>query len=102
MQIAFSTGSQIDQGSISGVVKHEKDASLNLWKIQNESDLKKFYERYPDYVMDAATDGEYEFNYLSSGEYKIVAVDSTVSGMPILPGRMAYGLSWVKLIAINA
>ena len=101
MQIAFSTGSQIDQGSISGVVKHEKDASLNLWKIQNESDLEKFYERNPDYVMDASTDGEYEFNYLSSGKYKIVAVDRTVSGMPILPGRMAYGLSWVPLIEIN-
>ena len=59
LQVAFSTGPQIDQGLISGLVDYGEDASVNLWKIQNKKDSLTFYERTPDYVIDASSDGNY-------------------------------------------
>ena len=46
IQVAFSTGEKIDQGSISGNVIHSKTASVHLWKIQNEEDIKEFYKQF--------------------------------------------------------
>ena len=102
IQVAFSTGPQIDQGAISGTVQYSKDASLNLWKIQNELDQIKFYERVPDYVIDASSEGHYEFKFLSLGEYRIAAVDRTLSGTPIVSDRFAYGLSWLPIIGLGS
>ena len=100
IQVAFSTGSEIDNGIISGTVQYSKDASLNLWKIQNDNDNLKFYERVPDYVIDASSEGYYEFNFLSSGEYRIAAVDRSVAGVPIILDRFTYGLSWLPTIEL--
>ena len=100
IQVAFSTGSEIDRGIISGTVQYSKDASLNLWKIQNDNDNLKFYERVPDYVIDASSEGYYEFNFLSSGEYRIAAVDRSVAGVPIALDRFTYGLSWLPIIEL--
>ena len=83
VQVAFSTGSKIDQGSILGKIEYFNEASLNLWKVRDSIDYAKFYERKPDYVFDASNNGEYEFKYLSSGEYRLTAVDKRFSGMPI-------------------
>ena len=98
IQVAFSTGPQIDKGLISGSVDYEKDASLNLWKIQNGNDSLAFYKRIPDYVIDASSEGFYEFKFLSPGQYRIAAVDRLFSGTPIVPDRFVYGLSWVLII----
>ena len=101
IQVAFSTGPQIDKGLISGFVDYEKDASLNLWKIQNENDSLDFYKRNPDYVIDASSEGFYEFKFLSQGQYRIAAVDRLVAGTPIIPDRFVYGLSWVSNIELG-
>ena len=101
IQVAFSTGPQIDKGLISGLVDYEKDASLNLWKIQNENDSLDFYKRIPDYVIDASSEGFYEFKFLSPGQYRIAAVDRLVAGTPIIPDRFVYGLSWVSNIELG-
>ena len=101
VQVAFSTGSKIDQGSISGKIEYFNDASLNLWKVRDSIDYTKFYERKPDYVFDASNNGGFEFKYLSSGEYRLTAVDRTVSGMPINLERTKYGLSWLPEIKIS-
>ena len=101
IQVAFSTGPQIDKGLISGLVDYEKDASLNLWKIQNENDSLDFYKRIPDYVIDASSEGFYEFKFLSQGQYRIAAVDRLVAGTPIIPDRFVYGLSWVSNIELG-
>ena len=102
IQVAFATGDKIDQGSISGNVAHSKTASVHLWKIQNEEDLKDFYKRIPDYVIDAADEGDYEFRFLSQGRYKIAAVDQSASGSPISPERMVYGVPGVTYIQIES
>ena len=101
IQVAFSTGPQIDQGLISGLVDYEKDVSVNLWKIQNENDYLTFYERIPDYVIDASSEGLYEFKFLSQGQYRIAAVDRLVAGTPIVPDRFVYGLSWIPIIELG-
>ena len=101
IQVAFSTGPQIDQGLISGLVDYEKDVSVNLWKIQNENDYLTFYERTPDYVIDASSEGLYEFKFLSQGQYRIAAVDRLVAGTPIVPDRFVYGLSWASNIELG-
>ena len=102
IQVAFATGEKIDQGSISGNVSHSKTASVHLWKIQNEEDWKEFYKRIPDYVIDAADEGDYEFRFLSQGSYKITAVDQSASGSPIFPERMTYGVPGVPYIQIES
>ena len=102
IQVAFSTGPQIDKGLISGLVDYEKDASLNLWKIQNGNDSLAFYKRIPDYVIDASSEGFYEFKFLSPGQYRIAAVDRLIAGTPIVPDRFVYGLSWVSNIELGS
>jgi len=94
IQIAFSTGDKIDGASISGKVYYPNLSSVNLWKIKEESDLYQFYKRSPDYVVDTGDSGNYEFKYLSSGTYRLAAVDQSISGLQIIPDRMVYGMSW--------
>ena len=53
IQVAFSTGNKIDQGSISGKIYHSKPSTVHLWKIQDEFDSLEFYNRIPDYAIDA-------------------------------------------------
>ena len=90
IQVAFSTGNKIDQGSISGKIYHSKPSTVQLWKIQDEFDSLEFYNRIPDYAIDASDDGNYEFKFLSPGEYRMAALDQMLSGLVITPGRMIY------------
>ena len=100
-QVAFSTGDKIDDGLISGNVISSKMASVNLWKIKNELDMISFYKRVPDYAIDATDNGNYEFRFLSPGKYKIVAVESSASGLILSPDRMVYGLPSRDFIQIE-
>ena len=101
IQVAFSTGETIATGKISGTVSYHKSSSVQLWKIKNDDDLKLFYQRIPDYVVDASDSGYYEFRYLSNGDYRIVGVDRSASGLQIAPERMIYGLTWEPLIILD-
>ena len=101
IQIAYSTGDSIDQGSIKGKVLYSKKASVNLWKLQDTLDISNYYNRKPDYVIDADDEGEYEFKYLSEGSYKIIAVDQLFAGIPIIQDRIAYGMAWAPEIEIS-
>ena len=101
IQVAFSTGDQIDEGSISGKTYHSKPSTVHLWKIQDEFDSLEFFNRIPDYAIDASDDGNYEFKFLSPGEYRIAAVDQVLSGSAIIPERMTYGLSWISVFDLK-
>ena len=101
IQVAYSTGETIADGTISGTVSYHKPSSVQLWKIKDTDDLKLFYQRIPDYVVDASDSGFYEFRYLSNGDYRIVAVDRSASGLAIVPERMIYGLTWDSLIVLD-
>jgi hypothetical protein len=101
IQVAFTTGDEIDKGEISGTVTYDKTSSVHLWKVQNEKDLTEFYQRIPDYVVDASDSGKYKFRYLSDGNYRLMAVDRSASGLPISSDRMVYGLPWNPLTQIR-
>ena len=101
IQVAFSTGNNIDQGSISCKIYHSKPSTVHLWKIQDEFDSLEFYNRIPDYAIDASDDGNYEFKFLSPGEYRMAALDQMLSGSVITPGRMIYGLSWLDVVELK-
>jgi hypothetical protein len=101
IQVAFATGDKIDEGKVSGSVTYENSSSVHLWKIQNEEDFTEFYQRIPDYVVDASDSGHYEFRFLSDGNYRLVAVDRSATGSAISPERMVYGLSWKSLVQIG-
>ena len=101
LQFAFSTGNKIDQGSIKGKVFYSKIASVELWKLSQNDSIKGFYERSPDYIVDASDSGDFSFNFLSEGNYKILAVDKSIAGLPIIDDNMMYGLSNFDFININ-
>ena len=101
IQVAFSTGDQIDQGSISGQIYYSNSSTVHLWKIKDEFDSLEFYNRIPDYAIDASDEGYYEFKFLSPGRYRIAAVDQMLAGSVIIPERMIYGLSWLNVVELK-
>ena len=101
IQFAFSTGNEIDSGSISGKIYNSNQSSVQLWKIQDELDSIHFFNRIPDYSIDASNNGDYQFSYLSPGNYRLAALDHSFSGMPIIPKKMLYGLYWKHSIKLK-
>ena len=98
MQIAYSTGENIDQGSIKGNFY----SKILCKSLENKRYVRcfKLFNRASDYVIDADDQGEFEFNYLSKGLYKIVAVDQLFAGVPIIQDRIPFGLWWKSEIKI--
>ena len=82
-QIAFSTGSDIDSGTISGHIDSPLGGSLHLWQI-SEDNYETFYQSSPEYVYDASDNGEYAFKYLSKGDYVVALVNKEMSGKTYL------------------
>ena len=101
MQLAFSTGKEIDRSEISGKIFYEGGASVLLWKIRDSTDQINFFKRFSDYNIDASDNGEFLFKYLSKGIYKIAGVDRSLSNSILDPDYSAYGLPWVNQIEID-
>ena len=101
IQFAFATGNKIDNGSISGRIYNSKNSSVQLWKIKDKIDSLDFYKRIPDYSIDASDSGQYEFKFLSPGNYRLVALDNSLSGLSIVPKNMLYGLHWESVISLK-
>ncbi len=101
IQFAFSTGNKIDNGSISGKIFNSTNSSAQLWKIKDKVDSLDFYKRIPDYSIDASDSGLYEFKFLSPGNYRLVVLDNSLSGLSIVPKNMLYGLHWESVIRLK-
>ena len=101
MQLAFSTGKEIDRSEISGKIFYEGGASVLLWKIRDSTDQINFFKRFSDYNIDASDNGEFLFKYLSKGVYKIAGVDRSMSNSILDPGYSTYGLPWINNIEID-
>ena len=91
IQIAFSTGSTIENGKIMGRVFGEEKYAVHLWKLNSEIIDTLFFSK-PLYVSEADDKGFFQFNYLSTGEYSALAVDRSAAGLPLNRERIAYGL----------
>lgn len=82
---AFSTGSKIDSLYISGELKslfNEKDKKaeerslvVGLYQVKDSMD----YRQKPYYITKADADGYFELNYLSPGNYRILAFEDSNS-----------------------
>ena len=101
IQAAFSTGSEIDRGSISGTIYGKKLRSVLLWKVDGYTDSSSYFLNNPNYVMDVSDEGLYSFNYLSNGVYKIVAVNEKSFGLPLDSEFTLAGLPWQQYLNIN-
>jgi len=101
IQVAFATGNKIDEGQISGRVFHEDPSSVHLWRVEPNDTLSSVYLAQPDYVVDASDEGVFEFNYLSNGDYRLIAVDRLAAGAVLSSERMKYGLPWMNSIQVS-
>lgn len=76
LKLVFSTGNLIDSMKVSGNVKSLLtnqpilEAHVALYKIQDSLDLKK---TKPDYFIKTDSSGNYQFENIKSGNYKIYA-----------------------------
>jgi len=101
IQLAFSTGSRINKSKIRGRVFYNGAASSLLWKLKDSTDHFEFYKRMPDYNIDANDEGEYEFSYLSEGDYKVIGVDRDFKARLIDADYGVYGLPWTNYVSID-
>ena len=101
IQAAFSTGSEIDKGSISGVIYGENLRSVLLWKIGDSIDSISYFLDNPNYVMDVSDEGLYNFNYLSNGVYRIVGLNENSIGLPLDSKYALVGLPWKQYFEID-
>ncbi len=98
IQVAYSTGDVIDKGRLSGTVFGEGPFSVHLWNSLNTDSL---FANEPDYVTDAADDGEFQFQYLAPGPYTLLAVDQRGAGLGLDPNRTAYGVTQVSSVFLE-
>ncbi len=75
-QFAFSTGNQIDQGSIAGKVYDLKRNQIVTIFAYDLSENKSFNpaQEEPLYVSKSGKDGSFELNYLKDGLFRVLAV----------------------------
>lgn len=72
---AFSTGSVIDQGRISGRVYGQKQEAVHIFAfLLNDSLGFAPTSKRPSYISKSGRDGTYELNYLKLGHYRLLAV----------------------------
>tara|TARA_B100000678_G_scaffold151437_1_gene126390 strand:- start:118 stop:1803 length:1686 start_codon:yes stop_codon:yes gene_type:complete len=93
VHMAYSTGSEIARGQISGQVFNENDIAVHLWRF-NDKDIDSLFFTKPDYVTDVTDDDYYQFKYLSPGRYQILSIGNEGAGLPLDTKRMRYGLYW--------
>jgi hypothetical protein len=95
-QSAFSSGPQIDHGSIAGrVYGLETKESVNLFAYTLQDSIKiDFTKRKPDYIMQSGEKGLYKFDYLKSGLYRLFAVNDQNSNLLIEPNFEMYGIPY--------
>ena len=99
--LAYSTGDKIDNGSISGVVWGDGPMSVHLWRIIQQDSLENIFQTMPNYFTDVSNKGGYNFQFLSAGNYLLLALDRSAAGLALDTRRMKYGLFWQKIIALD-
>jgi uncharacterized protein (DUF2141 family) len=92
---AFSTGEKLDDLYISGDVKDalsiknttENKFVVGLYQVKDTIN----YKQKPYYITKVDEDGYYELNYLSPGQYKIIAFDDENGNSMYDPGKEKVG-----------
>lgn len=98
---AFSTGDKIDQLYISGELKspiadkkaEETNLVVGLFQEKDSMD----YRQKPYYITKADPDGYFELNYLSPGDYRILAFEDTNENSVFDTGKEKVGFQKDKI-----
>jgi len=99
--LAYSTGDKIDNGAISGIVWGDGPMSVHLWRIIKQDSLENIFQTMPNYFTDVSNKRGYNFQFLSAGNYLLLALDRSAAGLALDTRRMQYGLFWQKIIALD-
>ena len=71
---AFSTGKTIYDGMINGKVFSGEDRNMYIWAYKlHDADPDTFWMKVPDYVTQPDSLGKFKFEFLSYGNYLVVA-----------------------------
>jgi hypothetical protein len=79
----------------------EGPMSVHLWRIIQKDSLENIFQTRPNYFTDVSIKGEYNFQFLSAGNYLLLALDRSAAGLALDTRRMQYGLFWQKIIALD-
>ncbi|EQB63758.1 MAG: hypothetical protein RBG1_1C00001G1337 [candidate division Zixibacteria bacterium RBG-1] len=94
---AFSTGDFLDQGFISGKAfyngKPEPSVSIWAYLLTNTKDITPGKEK-PAYVVQTEKNGNYSLQYLSKGNYRLVAVKDANLDLNWDPAKEPLGLTF--------
>ncbi|HKZ22716.1 MAG TPA: Ig-like domain-containing protein, partial [candidate division Zixibacteria bacterium] len=94
---AFSTGEFLDQGFIGGKVfyngKPEPGVSIWTYLLTNTKDIAPGKEK-PAYVVQTEKNGNYSLQYLSPGNYRLLAVKDVNLDLNWDPAKEPLGLSF--------
>ncbi|MCX7761685.1 MAG: Ig-like domain-containing protein [Candidatus Kryptonium sp.] len=94
--LAFSTGSEIDSGSIEGKIFAQKENFMVFaYRINdiNPDTLTPIRTR-PDYVTQAGKDGTFKFQFIKFGKYRLFAINDKIKNLLYDPSEDEYGLFW--------
>jgi Bacterial Ig-like domain len=83
-QLAFSSGSKIDQGKISGrIFGLARNQTLSIFAFDLNSDSLRFDKNKPDYVSQTGEKGDFTLSYLKNTKYRIFAVEDQNNNLKI-------------------
>lgn len=99
-QLAYSISDKINRGVIRGKVYGKNQAVVHLWKIKDSS-KDSLFASIPDYLTDVDNNGNYSFEYLAAGQYKILAVDKSSADLPLSVESTNYGMHWQDALALT-
>jgi hypothetical protein len=100
VQLAYSTGSTIHSGAIAGNIPSGERLAVHLWKLSETPD-DSLFATIPDYVTDVNEDGNYEFNFLAPGAYRVLSIGKELTGLPLDTRLVHYGLFSSDPIVVN-
>ena len=75
--------------------------SVHLWRIIQQDSLENIFQTMPNYFTDVSNKGGYNFQFLSAGNYLLLALDRSAAGLALDTRRMKYGLFWQNIIALD-
>ena len=106
LSLAFSTGTEIDEGRISGAVcKGDKTApnvSLALFEELPPAGELPIDSLIPDYLTQSGADGRYSFQYIPPRTYYLAAFEDLNKNRRINPAREPIGIPYREIVLDTA
>lgn len=98
--LAFSTGSVIDKGEISGQVFGIKNAKgIGVWAYSLDSGLNvDLSEIEPDYIVQCEADGKFNFYHIAYSKYRLFAVKDRIADRLYTRGEDEIGVSFRDIL----